>query len=666
MVERVKRKPNLSVVVVVYNMAREGPRTLHSLSGAYQRNIDPDDYEVIVVDNGSNPHFDPAVIEGLSGNFRLIRIDNAAPSPAAALNRGIAAARGDVIGAMIDGARMVTPGLLHFARQGVAIYDRSVVASIGWFLGFDDQRWAQQTGYDKTREDALLKSIDWPADGYRLFEIGTLAASSRNGWLLPIAESNALFLRRELWDELQGFDERFNLPGGGLVNLDVYKRALELPRAELVVLLGEGSFHQIHGGMATNADVDLFPEELQLWGQQYETIRGQPWAFPRQDRPTYLGTLPQPALSHMMRAALDPIPREQIGPFGDSFDRSLWSITAIQRPTDPVIATVVDLAHTEFRASRFEAAAAVARLARSRDPDAIEPQRLLAHAGAWLPNRLPADDRRAEFHLALGEAYRVLGEEDKSAAEYRAALNFDNDLVQAHLGLSQLRMPGDDYLKWLERLHAALAPQTYLEIGIARGLSLSYARAPTRAVGVDPEPTINAPLKAETHIFCETSDVFFAERRLTPLLNGQPLALAFIDGLHIFQQSLKDFMNVEAVCGPGSVVLIHDTAPLDEPTQRPDRQRQFYTGDVWKTVLCLKHYRPDLDIFTIAAPPSGLTVVTGLDPTSRILADKYEEALARFVDTTFAAVETILETMLNVIPNDWEMVQSRLKERGII
>jgi hypothetical protein len=666
LVERVQRKPKLSVVVVVYNMPREAPRTLHSLSAAYQRHIDADDYEVIVVDNGSDPPFDPRMIEGLSGNFRLIRIDPAPSSPARAVNRGIAEARGDVIGVMIDGARMVTPGLLHYALHGAGLYDRAVVASIGWFLGFDDQRWAQESGYDKKREDALLRSIDWPADGYRLFEIGTVANSSINGWLPPIAESNGLFLRRELWEMLEGVEERFDLPGGGLVNLDIYRRALELPNAELVVLLGEGSFHQIHGGIATASDIDLFPETLRRWGQQYETIRGRPWAFPTQDKPTYVGTLPRQALSHLIRSALDPIPRGNSGPLGSSFDRSLWSIAPVDRPADPGIAALVDLAHTEFRAGRFEASAAVARLARHHAPDEIEPQRLLAHAGTWLRTRMPLDDRRAEFHLALGEAYRLLGNEGKSASEYRAALSFDDDLVQAHLGLSKLRMPGDDYLVWLERLHTALVPESYLEIGIARGQSLAYARPPTRAVGVDPEPTINAPLKAETHIFCETSDVFFSERRLAPLLNARPLALAFIDGLHVFQQSLKDFMNVEAVCGPRSVVLIHDTVPLDEPTQRPDRQKQFYTGDVWKTVLCLKHYRPDLDIFTIATPPSGLTIVIGLDPTSGVLRDNYDQAVARFIDTSFSAVEFILDTALNVIPNDWMLVQSRFKERGII
>src|SRR5581483_9041619 len=54
--------------------------------------------------------------------------------------------------------------------------------------------------------------------------------------------------------ELGGFDERFASPGGGYVNLDAYRRALDLPRTRLIVLLGEGTFHQVHGGAATSGD----------------------------------------------------------------------------------------------------------------------------------------------------------------------------------------------------------------------------------------------------------------------------------------------------------------------------------------------------------------------------------------------------------------------------
>jgi len=72
-------RPQISVVVVLYNIPREAPRTLYSLSAAYQQHIAAEEYEVIVVDNGSTPPFDPAVLDKLRGNFRLIRIDPAPP-----------------------------------------------------------------------------------------------------------------------------------------------------------------------------------------------------------------------------------------------------------------------------------------------------------------------------------------------------------------------------------------------------------------------------------------------------------------------------------------------------------------------------------------------------------------------------------------------------------
>ena len=179
---------------------------------------------------------------------------------------------------------------------------------------------------------------------------------------------------------------------------------------------------------------------------------------------------------------------------------------------------------------------------------------------------------------------------------------------------------------------------------------------PTIATGVDPKPSVIYPLTAETHIFPETSDAFFA-RRGPNALAGHPLGVGFIDGLHLYEQVLRDFIHLEKYCGPRSVILFHDTVPLAEVTQSRSCDTQFHTGDVWKTVLCLKHYRPDLDI---------LTVVTGLDPASRVLSERYEQAVARFVVTPFSAIEGRLNDALNVVPNDWSIVESRLKERRIL
>ncbi len=123
-------------------------------------------------------------------------------------------------------------------------------------------------------------------------------------------------------------------------------------------------------------------------------------------------------------------------------------------------------------------------------------------------------------------------------------------------------------------------------------------------------------------------------------------------------------MNVEAVCDPRAVVLMHDTVPLDEITQRPERQRRFYTGDVWKTVLCLKAFRPDLQVVTDATPWTGLTMITGLDPQSRVLPDRFDEAVAQFEDTPYTEIERDLRGALNMVPNDWPLIEASLTERG--
>jgi hypothetical protein len=270
-------------------------------------------------------------------------------------------------------------------------------------------------------------------------------------------------------------------------------------------------------------------------------------------------------------------------------------------------------------------------------------------------------ERLAEFHFGRGEAYRLLGEGKRAAAEYEAALTFNNNLSEARIGLCLQRMPGQDFRAWLDWFHRTLRPTTYLEIGIAAGRSLALARPPTRAIGVDPVHRITEEFKAETHVVTATSDDFFARDALRPFLGGEPLALAFIDGDHVFEQALKDFINIERYCGPRSVVLLHDTMPLDEPMQERVKRIDFYAGDIWKTVLCLKHYRPDIDVFTIATPWTGLTVVTGLNPASDILPKVFQEAAVRFAAARYLEYKDKWPEALNVVANDIDVVAERLK-----
>lgn len=290
----------LSVVVIVYDMRRAAPRTLRSLAPDYQRGITTDDYEVIVVENGSPTPLDPDAVRALGPNFRYVFVEGASKSPAPAVNRGLREARGEIVGVLIDGARIVTPGLLRHALRALEAHPRAVVASTGWTLGRDPQNWAIARGFDEAQEDALLAEIEWPKDPYRLFEIATLDGSS--DLLGPIAESNTLFLRRALWDELGGMDERFDQPGGGFVNLDTLERALGRPGAELVLLLGEASFHQVHGGISTNSLPHQLASDLERWHVHYQNLRQQEWRLPK-PRTTYYGTLPDPYQAQLLQWA---------------------------------------------------------------------------------------------------------------------------------------------------------------------------------------------------------------------------------------------------------------------------------------------------------------------------------------------------------------------------
>jgi len=211
---------DLTVVVVFYNMKREAARTLHSLSRAYQRGIDGLDYEVVVVENGSAPdqRLGEEYVQTFGPEFRYVDLaDRATPTPVDALNAGLRVAAGRTVAFMIDGAHVLTPSVLRYGMAGLATYEPAIVVTQQWYVGPGQQPDAMQTGYDQAYEDELFRQIEWPLDGYRLFDIGHFIGD--RDWFDGLWESNCIFVPRKLLEQYGAFDESFEMPGGGYANL---------------------------------------------------------------------------------------------------------------------------------------------------------------------------------------------------------------------------------------------------------------------------------------------------------------------------------------------------------------------------------------------------------------------------------------------------------------
>jgi hypothetical protein len=185
-----------------------------------------------------------------------------------------------------------------------------------------------------------------------------------------------------------------------------------------------------------------------------------------------------------------------------------------------------------------------------------------------------------------------------------------------------------DYLQALRQTHAALRPRSYVEIGCRHGRSLVLADCP--AVGIDPEFELKVELPAATRLFEMTSDDFFAAQDPRDVL-GVPIDFAFIDGMHLAEYALRDFINLERNAHRGAVVAIDDVLPQEMAHASRERTTRIWTGDVYRLISVLQHYRPDLDIRVYDVDMKGFCVISGLDPDSGVLRDHLpdiERALA--------------------------------------
>ncbi|WP_328913528.1 MULTISPECIES: class I SAM-dependent methyltransferase [unclassified Streptomyces] len=201
---------------------------------------------------------------------------------------------------------------------------------------------------------------------------------------------------------------------------------------------------------------------------------------------------------------------------------------------------------------------------------------------------------------------------------------------------------------FLRRLHKVYKPRNYLEIGVNDGRSLTLSRVPT--VAIDPAFKVVTSISCDVHLVKATSDAFFTRKdpllhlrpgrnpfralaRRDPLaLVGDPkLELSFIDGMHLFEYALRDFMNVEKHSRWSSVIVLDDMLPRNVDEAARDRHTGDWTGDVFKVAQVLRRHRPDLLVVDVDSAPTGVVVIFGADPDSTVLRDNYDAILEEYI-----------------------------------
>ena len=234
---------------------------------------------------------------------------------------------------------------------------------------------------------------------------------------------------------------------------------------------------------------------------------------------------------------------------------------------------------------------------------------------------------------------------DQSAAAECSAM-YSQNVVPDH--------QGENYLVTLQRLHDELKPKTYLEIGTLNGGTLKLSQA--SSISIDPKFQITSDVigqKRQCLFFQIKSDFFFSNYNPVSLLTGH-LELSFLDGMHHCEFLLRDFMNAERHSSAKGVIVLHDCLPVEVAmTDRiqngtpsiMQHRAGWWTGDVWRTLLALKRFRKDLKILCLDASPTGLVIISNLDPNSKDIERNYDAIVSEMMsmDLEKITVEKFLQ-----------------------
>jgi hypothetical protein len=185
----------------------------------------------------------------------------------------------------------------------------------------------------------------------------------------------------------------------------------------------------------------------------------------------------------------------------------------------------------------------------------------------------------------------------------------------------------------------------YLEIGVHKAETLRLIEADER-VAVDPMFQFDTKLtefhQPPTSFFEVTSDRYFEQH----VDVSRPFDVVFIDGLHSFEQTFRDFTNVMNVTSRSSFIVFDDIGPSDFVEAAPGeifhkihplypRTSTGWMGDVYKMMFMIETFFPFLQMRIPVEAPNQLVAwyVSHTRPVEKAMKKSMTEiAGAQFAD----------------------------------
>ena len=195
----------------------------------------------------------------------------------------------------------------------------------------------------------------------------------------------------------------------------------------------------------------------------------------------------------------------------------------------------------------------------------------------------------------------------------------------------------------IQKLIDKVGGKSYLEIGIRRGETIASVEA-WRKIGVDPAPQLQnisgsglSKRFDQITVHAKTSDEYFQRCH-------EKFDVVFIDGLHVYEQAIKDILNSLNHLRHDGYIVVHDCNPMTENAATREWHAGVWNGDVWKAIYDIKTNYPELN-YVVLDEDFGLGIIWKDGENDRIYAPDFKQNI---VGLNYSYLENNRLALLNL------------------